>query len=113
MSVSGLVAGANVTKQLFTLVLHMQLAYSGRFMCEAQVSLFDNSIYSSMDMQALHAALASCTCCSSTLRLSSAAARSARSAKSLQRMQLVLVLHKIRPFSKMQGDVLAQEYCRM
>ena len=41
-----------------------------------------------MDMQALHAALAPCTCCSSTLCLSIAAARSARSANSLLRMQL-------------------------
>ena len=64
-----------------------------------------------MDMQALHAALASCTCCSSTLRLSIAAARSARSAKSLQRMQLVLLLHEIWPFSK--GIMLLHDDHRM
>lgn len=52
-------------------------------MCKAQPSSFDDRNYSSMDMQALHAALASCTCCSSTLRLSIAATRLARSAKSL------------------------------
>lgn len=98
-------------QELITFLVYMQLACFGGCLCNAQPSSFDDRNYSSMDMQAPHAALASCTCCSSMLRLSIAAARSARSAKSLQRMQLVLLLDEIRPYSK--GIVLLHEGRRL